>query len=112
MYYRNKKTGAVFQSSKDKPDCEKISQAEYDRASESCAIGATIKPIFAKVPVSVFDSFYKRCKAEGVSIGDALAMLVTQYAHGAVLTQVSKKAVQSFRYIDEVRQHPAEGVKK
>ncbi|MEN6487667.1 MAG: hypothetical protein ABFD66_02095 [Smithella sp.] len=49
------------------------------------------RKVFADVSQHDFDSFRDRCKAEGITIGEALAELVHQYAHGAVLIPGTKK---------------------
>ena len=49
------------------------------------------RKIFAEVTQHDFNSFRDRCKAEGITIGEALAELVHQYAHGAVLIPGTKK---------------------
>ena len=43
------------------------------------------RKVFADVSQHDFDSFRDRCIAEGIIMGDALAELVHQYAHGAIL---------------------------
>lgn len=47
--------------------------------------------VFADVSQRDFDSFRYRCSAEGITIGEALAELVHQYAHGAFLVSGTKK---------------------
>lgn len=109
MYLRDNKTGKVFKSKVQPAGAREISKEVYDadikHQEEYAPIASTIKPIYAKVPTTVFEAFNKRCRAEGVSIGDAFALIVTQYAHGAMLTKVSKKATEAFRYVDEVKKN-------
>ncbi len=49
------------------------------------------RKIHADVSQRDFDSFRARCTAEGISMADALAELIHQYAHGAVLIPGTKK---------------------
>ena len=109
MYLKDEKTGKVFKAATQPEGAREISAEVYDaeisRQEMFTPIASSIKPIYAKVPIAVFEAFNKRCRAEGVSIGDAFALIVTQYAHGAMLTKVSKKATESFRYIDEVKKN-------
>lgn len=49
------------------------------------------RKIHADVSQHDFDLFRDRCKAEGNTMGEALAELVHQYAHGAVLIPGTRK---------------------
>jgi len=63
-----------------------------EKDSTTFHIGQAVKRIYATVPMDVFYSFRDRCNAEKVSLDAAFSELVTQYAHGAVLTFVKHRA--------------------
>lgn len=106
-YYRDEETRKVFQTTH--PDHMKlkkgiiveITEEEYDRAISAYSLGSGLKKVFATVKIEDYEAFRKRCRDERVTMDQAFALLVSQYAHGAVLTKVSKKALERFDYRKE-----------
>jgi hypothetical protein len=114
VFYQDTKTNKVFKRSNPTEELREkvksgalrtISEEEFDSFDETqtgaATIGQLAKRIYATVSHRDFSNFESRCKAEGVPMDKAFALLVSQYGSGAVLTHVSKKAAARFNYLEE-----------
>lgn len=112
-YFKDVKTNKVFIKRPDAALMDRVktgevielTEAQYEAYGDRAPVSDHFRKVYASVSSEDFTLFRRRCEAEKVPLDSALAMLVSQYAHGAVLTQVSKKAVERFRYDREVSAH-------
>lgn len=57
---------------------------------EAYVIQGAVRRVHAEVDHHTFDDFARRCRAEGIGIGEALSELVRQYSKGAMLVRVDR----------------------
>ena len=64
----------------------------------------TVRSIYSSVNSITFSKFVARCKAENISIGDALSGFVEAYANGAVLVDGDRQTIPEHRKWDKEKE--------